>query len=73
MTVSIGLPTPVCDWRSLDGRTLRASLVRFSDAAGAIAEFQREDGATFTIPIEKFTPADRAAMQRIFAAGAGNP
>jgi hypothetical protein len=74
-SVALGLPTPVCDWRSADGRVLRASLVRFTDATGTNAEFKREDGTVFTIPVDKFSLTDKAELQRMFNAtkNAGGP
>jgi hypothetical protein len=75
LTVAIGLPTPACDWRFTDGRSLRASLVRFTDAAGSIAEFKREDGTILSMPVEKLISTDKEVIQRIFAAtqSAANP
>lgn len=64
-SASVSLPTEVKEWKSLDGRVLKASLVRFPDAEGASAEFKREDGQVFTIPLDRFAPESAAELKRI--------
>jgi hypothetical protein len=53
------------EWKSLDGRILKASLIRFTDAQGTSAEFKREDGQLFTIPLDRFAPESAAEMRKI--------
>jgi hypothetical protein len=59
------LPTEAMEWKSLDGRILKASLIRFTDAQGTSAEFKREDGQLFTIPLDRFAPESAAEMRKI--------
>jgi hypothetical protein len=66
--VTAMLPTPVREWKSADGRSLRASLVRFADDKGAQAEFKREDGTVFNIEVSKFSAEDRIELLRLFTA-----
>jgi hypothetical protein len=58
------LPTPVRDWRSADGRLLRASLVGFNES-GTVARVKREDGTEFEVGLEKFTAEDQAELKRL--------
>lgn len=62
---SVALPTPVKDWHSQDGRVLKASLLRFVDETGSTAEFKREDGEVFTIPVERFSPEAQDELREI--------
>ncbi|QIF00462.1 hypothetical protein G5S37_02625 [Roseimicrobium sp. ORNL1] len=59
------LPTEVREWRSADGRPMKASLVRFNDSTGATARFRREDGQEFDVPVEKFSPEDQSELKRL--------
>lgn len=65
-TPSATLPTEVRDWTSGDGRTLRATLIRFPDASGAQAEFKREDGQVFTIALDRFSSETQSELRKIF-------
>lgn len=59
------LPTAVRDWKSADGRPLRASLVKFTRPDRSVAEFKREDGQTFQVPVEKFSTEDQAFIRAL--------
>jgi len=65
-SASLTLPTEVREWTSGDGRTLRAALIRFPDASGAQAEFKREDGQVFTIPLDRFSSETQSELRKIF-------
>lgn len=54
------------DWTSADGRSMRASLIRFTGETGEQAEFKREDGAVFTIAIDQFSPETQAELKLLF-------
>jgi hypothetical protein len=54
------------DWTSADGRSMRASLIRFIDGTGEQAEFKREDGAVFTIAIDQFSPETQTELKLLF-------
>jgi hypothetical protein len=66
------LPTEVREWKSADGRPMKASLVRFNDAAGATARFRREDGQEFDLPVEKFSAGDQAELKRLHQASSAS-
>ncbi|MEZ0386348.1 MAG: hypothetical protein ACAI34_04715, partial [Verrucomicrobium sp.] len=64
------LPTPVRDWKSADGRVLRASLERFGNKDGVTAFLKREgDGLVFEIPLEKLAPEIQEEL-KAFSQGA---
>jgi len=54
------------EWTSADGRSMRASLIRFIGESGEQAEFKREDGAVFTIAIDQFAPETRTELMALF-------
>jgi hypothetical protein len=62
---SADLPTAMRDWKDTSGRPLRASLVRFVGADRKTAEFRRDDGRSFQIPVEKFSSEDQAFIQAL--------
>jgi hypothetical protein len=51
---------------------MKASLVRFNDAAGATARFRREDGQEFDLPVEKFSTGDQAELKRLHHASSAS-
>jgi hypothetical protein len=53
------------DWKDANGRPLRAAFVRFMDTDRKEAEFQREDGQFFVIPVARFSEADREYLLRL--------
>ena len=59
------LPTEVRDWRDQEGRVMRASVLAFGPEAADEAEFEREDGVRFTVPIERFAPADQQELRAL--------
>jgi hypothetical protein len=65
-SASVTLPTDVREWTSGDGRTMRAALIRFPDPSGAQAEFKREDGQVFTIPLDRFSAETQGELRKIF-------
>lgn len=65
-TASVTLPTEMKEWTSGDGRTLRAALIRFPDPPGTQAEFKREDGQVFTIPLDRFSSETQSELRKIF-------
>lgn len=62
------LPTAQRDWKSTDGRSLRASLIGFVDGSGESGEFEREDGERFTIPVERFDAETQGELRALFEA-----
>ncbi|MEZ0275284.1 MAG: hypothetical protein ACAH88_10295 [Roseimicrobium sp.] len=60
----VALPTPVRDWRSADGRLLRASLLGFNES-GTSARVKREDGTEFEVALDKFAPEDQEQLKRL--------
>jgi hypothetical protein len=63
--VAAALPTPVKDWKSADGRVLRASLEGFTNAT--TARFKRAaDGVVFEVPIDKFDPAVQTELNALY-------
>ncbi|RBP42348.1 hypothetical protein DES53_10652 [Roseimicrobium gellanilyticum] len=65
------LPTEVREWKSADGRPMKAALLRFTDATGATAHFRREDGQEFQVPVDKFSAEDQAELKRLYQAAGG--
>jgi hypothetical protein len=61
---AVTFPTPVREWRSSDGRLLKASLLGYN-AAGTGVRMKREDGVEFEVPIEKFSTEDQADLKRL--------
>ncbi|WP_395742114.1 hypothetical protein [Prosthecobacter sp.] len=60
------VPAPLTDtrdWKSADGRPLRAALLRVTNDAGGSGVFRRADGQEFTIPFEKFDKEDLKLLQ----------
>ena len=51
------------DWRDKDGRPLRARFARFLPGSSTDAEFIREDGKSFIIPVERFSTEDQAYLK----------
>lgn len=64
MAAAIALPTEPRDWKSSDGRPLKAALVRFVDSEGTSAEFRREDGELFTIGVDRFSEEDQDFLRQ---------
>ncbi len=62
------LPTAQRDWKSTDGRVLRASLIGFVGGSGESGEFEREDGERFTIPVERFDAETQGELRALFEA-----
>lgn len=63
----VALPTPVREWRSADGRLLKASLLGFNEA-GTAARVKREDGTEFEVGLDKFAPEDQSELKRLHQA-----
>lgn len=59
------LPTSVREWKSSDGRVMRASLIRFSDDLGLAADFKREDGEVFNVPVGRFSEETQAELRAL--------
>ncbi len=59
------LPTGMRDWKDAKNRALRAELLRFTNREKTKAEFRREDGQTFEIGIEAFSPEDQKFIQSL--------
>jgi hypothetical protein len=53
------LPTVVRTWSAADGRPMEASLRGFTEDSPPRAIFERKDGKTFDIELERFSPASR--------------
>lgn len=47
-------------WTDTTGRPMKASFVRFTSESKEAAEFKREDGQSFTIPLQRFSAEDQA-------------
>jgi hypothetical protein len=62
------LPIPERDWTSSDGRPLRASLQRFLPGEPLTGEFKRSDGSLFTVPVERFSTADKQTLRELAGA-----
>ena len=58
-------PTAMREWKASDGRVLKASLVKPPDAVSGAAEFKREDGQVFTIPVDRFSVEDQAFIRSL--------
>jgi hypothetical protein len=56
------LPTTLQDWKDNSGRVLTATLERFTTPNYDTAEFRRQDGMTFQVPLARFCAADRAKI-----------
>ena len=59
------LPTTIRDWKDGTGRPLRASLMGFTTDQKDIGIFNREDGQSFNIPIERFSDADQTFIRSL--------
>jgi hypothetical protein len=59
----VKLPTPVREWKSADGRIMKASLLRFVDDKSA--EFKREDGVAFVVALDKLSAVDQAELKKM--------
>jgi hypothetical protein len=46
-------------WKDTSGRTMTASFVRFTSGTKDTAEFKREDGQAFVVPMERFSAEDQ--------------
>lgn len=46
-------------WTDVTGRTMKASFVRFASASKDTAEFKREDGQNFVVPLARFSVPDQ--------------
>ncbi len=60
------------EWTSSDGRTLEAVFVRFTTADGSEAEFRREDGKVYNIPLSRFDEGTQATLRGMFRDGESN-
>jgi hypothetical protein len=56
------LPTTLQDWKDNSGRVLTATLERFTTPNFDTAEFRRQDGMTFQVPLARFCAEDRAKI-----------
>jgi hypothetical protein len=61
------LPTPVREWKDASGRPMKASLEKFTTAACDIAQFKREDGNVFEVPVSKFSAEDQRFISDLVA------
>jgi len=59
------LPTPILEWKDSAGRPMKASLQRFTTPNYDTAEFKREDGQLFEVPLIRFSAEDRAKIAEI--------
>jgi hypothetical protein len=61
------LPTEERDWTAADGRVMKAALLRFPEGTEETPEFRRADGATFVIPLDRFSPESVAEIRELFS------
>lgn len=59
------LPTDMRNWKDNKGRVMTASLERFTTAKYDVAEFKRQDGQHFQVPLDRFSAEDQVFIGRL--------
>ncbi len=50
------------EWTDVEGRRMRAALVKFADETKRVAVLKRSDGRVFEFPVERLSEKDRAFL-----------